>query len=86
MLESGDEAASCGRLRLGHGRRRSAPELLEEEAVCTLTNAVYSKRLLMAAGLFEDTTLLLVTSAGHMARAATCFVTLFPNARLRMGA
>ena len=78
------EASSMARYLTERGVPASAM-LLEEEAVCTLTNAVYSKRLLMAAGLFESTTLLLVTSAGHMARAATCFVTLFPSARVRMG-
>ena len=78
------EASSMARYLTERGVPASAM-LLEEEAVCTLTNAVYSKRLLMAAGLFESTTLLLVTSAGHMARAATCFVTLFPSTRVRMG-
>ena len=78
------EASSMARYLTERGVPASAM-LLEEEAVCTLTNAVYSKRLLMAAGLFENTTLLLVTSAGHMARAATCFVTLFPSTRVRMG-
>ena len=68
-----------------HGGVAASECLLEEEAVCTLTNAIHAKRLLDAGGLWSGaTTLLLVTSSCHMARSATCFCAVFPPAQIRM--
>jgi uncharacterized SAM-binding protein YcdF (DUF218 family) len=79
------EASAMARYLSRHGGVPAAACLLEEEAVCTLTNAVHGKRLLCTAGLWsDDATLLLVTSSCHMARAATCFCTVFPAAQIRM--
>jgi hypothetical protein len=79
------EASAMARYLSEHGGVAWSACLLEEEAVCTLTNAVHSKRLLLSEGLWSgDTTLLLVTSSCHMARAATCFCTVFPPGQIRM--
>ena len=79
------EASAMARYLGEHGGVPASACLLEEEAVCTLTNAVHSKRLLLAEGLWStETTLLLVTSSCHMARAATCFCTVFSPAQIRM--
>lgn len=78
------EAAAMARWLAENGVSADAV-LLEEDAVCTLTNALFAKRLLLTAGLWGPSAeLLLVTSAGHMGRAATCFLELFPAAQLRM--
>jgi uncharacterized SAM-binding protein YcdF (DUF218 family) len=79
------EASAMARYLGERGAVPGSACLLEEEAVCTLTNAVHSKRLLLDAALWSgDTTLLLVTSSCHMARAATCFCAVFPPAQIRM--
>jgi uncharacterized SAM-binding protein YcdF (DUF218 family) len=58
------EAVAMARYLREHGGVAASECLLEEEAVCTLTNAVHAKRLLDAGGLWSGaTTLLLVTSS-----------------------
>ena len=48
------EAAAMARWLGEHGGVAAGAVLLEEEAVCTLTNALYAKRLLLAAELWFD--------------------------------
>ena len=79
------EASAMARYLTEHGGVAASECLLEEEAVCTLTNAIHAKRLLDRGALWSETTaLLLVTSSCHMARSATCFCTVFPPAQIRM--
>eukprot|EP01052_Picozoa_sp_SAG31_P042365 SAG31_NODE_6704_length_1917_cov_2.030803_3_plen_156_part_00 len=79
------EAVAMARWLGEHGHVPTDSMLLEEEAVCTLTNALNAKRMLLSCKLLIETTrIVLVTSSCHMARAATCFCALFPTEQLQM--